>query len=142
MSQKKHLDLLCFIFPKSKRCSVHLFVKKNIDKFDKIQELPTYSDSFDIPLPFHSNIQLLSDLRLLGVLLHVSLLWTEHVARHKLKCMFKIAGILIGPPRSRQWVQDEALVGARGQPPRFWRFQQWRKLVLYKRSQSFRFFCL
>ena len=50
MSQKKHLDLLCFIFPKSKRCSVHLFVKnKNIDKFDKIQELPTYSDSFDIP---------------------------------------------------------------------------------------------
>ena len=78
MSQKKHLDLLCFIFPKSKRCSVHLFVKKkkNIDKFDKIQELPTYSDSFDIPPP-PSNVQLLSDLRLLGVLLYVSLLLTE-----------------------------------------------------------------
>ena len=111
MSQKKHLDLLCFIFPKSKRCrpSVHLFVKKkNIDKFDKIQELPIYSDSFDIPLPFHSNIQLLSDLRLLGVLLH-SLYYEQNsgVARHKLKCMFKIAGILGRP---------EAASGSRMKP--------------------------
>ena len=28
MSQKKHLDPLCFVFPKAKGCSVHL-KKKN-----------------------------------------------------------------------------------------------------------------
>ena len=28
MSQKKHLDLLCFVFFKGKGCSVHLFLNK------------------------------------------------------------------------------------------------------------------
>ena len=33
MSQKKHLDLLCFVFPiQGKGCRVHLFVKKNNNK--------------------------------------------------------------------------------------------------------------
>ena len=108
MSQKKHLDLLCFIFPKSKRCSVHLFVKKkNIDKFDKIPGGASHLFGQFRYNPPPSNVQLLSDLRLLGVLLHVSLLWTEHVARHKLKCMFKIAGILGRP---------EAASGSRMKP--------------------------
>ena len=40
MSQKKHLDLLCFVFPKDKGCSVHLFVKLIIDKFDQNPGVP------------------------------------------------------------------------------------------------------
>ena len=51
MSQKKHLDLQCFVFPTGKECSVQLFVKKIIDKFDKIQELPTYGGLTVVPPP-------------------------------------------------------------------------------------------
>ena len=41
MSQKKHLDLLCFVSPKGKGYSVHLFVHKLLTNLIKIQELPT-----------------------------------------------------------------------------------------------------
>ena len=51
MSQKKHLDVLCFVFPTGKGCSVHLFVKNIIDKFDNIQELPTYGGLVLVPSP-------------------------------------------------------------------------------------------
>ena len=50
MSQKRNLDLPCFVFPKGKGCCVHLYVKKNIDKFDKIRELPT-NGGLPVPPP-------------------------------------------------------------------------------------------
>ena len=48
MSQKRHLDLLRFVFPKGKGCSVHSFVKKKFD-FDKIQGLPTNGGLTTLP---------------------------------------------------------------------------------------------
>ena len=51
MSQKKHLDQQCFVFPKGKGCSVHLFVKTIIDKFDKFQELLTNGGLTAVPPP-------------------------------------------------------------------------------------------
>lgn len=39
--KRRHLELLCFVFPKDKECSVDSSVRNIIYKFDKIQERPT-----------------------------------------------------------------------------------------------------
>ena len=51
MSQKKHLDLLCFVFPKGKGYSVQLFVHKLLTNLIKIQELPTIIGALRRPPP-------------------------------------------------------------------------------------------